>query len=186
MARTCTFADLTRWFPWISYLTNKVRLVDLPGYFQRKCQRRTRNRTEYVSGSSSREKHGGARCCRQANTNHRHGRETRARKRLRTSSLADIARVRRATGNLYYYFKTKDAIGEASSKKCPSSPRPRAPGSGAEPRETVVAFIQATIDSRVGKRSGCQVGSPVRSWTQSQARWRWGAGDTVSTISSQV
>jgi AcrR family transcriptional regulator len=79
------------------------------------------------------------------------------------TSLADIARESGVPlGNLYYYFKTKDAIGEALVEKM-STMAASARAAWEEqpdPRERIVAFIQATIDSRDAvARSGCQVGS---------------------------
>jgi TetR/AcrR family transcriptional regulator, transcriptional repressor for nem operon len=79
------------------------------------------------------------------------------------TSLADIARDSDvALGNLYYYFKTKEAIGEALlEKKAAETAAARASwDADLEPRERIVAFIQATIDSRDSvARSGCPVGS---------------------------
>lgn len=79
------------------------------------------------------------------------------------TSLADIARESGVPlGNLYYYFKTKDAIGEALVEKMSSAAglaRARWEAE-LEPRERIVAFIQAASDSRESvARSGCPVGS---------------------------
>ncbi len=79
------------------------------------------------------------------------------------TSLADIARESGVPlGNLYYYFKTKDAIGEALiEKRAALHAAIRAEWDAElEPRERIEAFIQAAIDSRDSTvRSGCPVGS---------------------------
>jgi AcrR family transcriptional regulator len=79
------------------------------------------------------------------------------------TSLADIARESGVPlGNLYYYFKTKDAIGEALVERmAATTAEARAMWEAElEPRERIVAFIQSTIDSRESvAHSGCQVGS---------------------------
>jgi AcrR family transcriptional regulator len=79
------------------------------------------------------------------------------------TSLADVARESGVPlGNLYYYFKTKDAIGEALiEKKSAVAAAARAKWDAElEPRERIVAFIQATVDNREAvARSGCEVGS---------------------------
>jgi AcrR family transcriptional regulator len=79
------------------------------------------------------------------------------------TSLADIARESGVPlGNLYYYFKTKDAIGEALIEKMAGlhDAIREAWDRELEPRERILAFIQASIDSRDSvARSGCPVGS---------------------------
>lgn len=79
------------------------------------------------------------------------------------TSLADIARESAVPlGNLYYYFKTKDAIGEALlENKSATHAAIRASWEAAfEPRQRIEAFIQASIDSRDSvARSGCAIGS---------------------------
>jgi AcrR family transcriptional regulator len=79
------------------------------------------------------------------------------------TSLADIARESGVPlGNLYYYFKTKDAIAEALIENMSQAQAEvRAMWDAElEPRERLVAFIQATIDTRESvARSGCPVGS---------------------------
>jgi AcrR family transcriptional regulator len=79
------------------------------------------------------------------------------------TSLADIARESGVPlGNLYYYFKTKDAIGEALVERIAvETAAARATWEAElEPRERVLAFIQATIDGRASvARIGCRVGS---------------------------
>jgi TetR/AcrR family transcriptional repressor of nem operon len=79
------------------------------------------------------------------------------------TSLADIARESGVPlGNLYYYFKTKEAIGEALVEQlCDAAQSARTMWNAQlEPRERILAFIQATLETRDSvARSGCQVGS---------------------------
>jgi AcrR family transcriptional regulator len=79
------------------------------------------------------------------------------------TSLADIAQASGVPlGNLYYYFKTKDAIGEALVEKMSvTSAAARAMWDAElEPRERIEAFIRATMDSREDvARHGCPVGT---------------------------
>jgi AcrR family transcriptional regulator len=79
------------------------------------------------------------------------------------TSLADIARESGVPlGNLYYYFKTKDAIGEALiDEKLAETAAARAKWEEEpDPRERLVAFIQATVDTRESvARIGCPMGS---------------------------
>jgi AcrR family transcriptional regulator len=79
------------------------------------------------------------------------------------TSLADIARESGVPlGNLYYYFKTKDAIGEALVEKMSDAAAAARAMWDAElePRERILAFIQATLESRESvARSGCELGS---------------------------
>jgi AcrR family transcriptional regulator len=78
------------------------------------------------------------------------------------TSLADIARASCVPlGNLYYYFKTKDEIGEALvERKAAAAAAARAAWEAElEPRDRILAFVQATIDARqTVARSGCAVG----------------------------
>jgi TetR/AcrR family transcriptional regulator, transcriptional repressor for nem operon len=82
---------------------------------------------------------------------------------LGPTSLADIARESGVPlGNLYYYFKTKDAIGEALVERISTATAAARATWDAElePRERIVAFVQATIDDREGvARHGCRVGA---------------------------
>lgn len=79
------------------------------------------------------------------------------------TSLADIAEMSGVPlGNLYYYFKTKDAIGEALiEKKAEAHAAIRAKWDAElEPKERIEAFIQASIDGRESlARSGCPIGA---------------------------
>jgi TetR/AcrR family transcriptional repressor of nem operon len=79
------------------------------------------------------------------------------------TSLADIARESGVPlGNLYYYFKTKDAIGEALIEKMSAAHGAlRAMWDAAlEPRERIEAFVQAAIDGReTVARRGCSIGT---------------------------
>ena len=79
------------------------------------------------------------------------------------TSLADIAQASGVPlGNLYYYFKTKDAIGEALVEKM-SEPAVEARAkwdAELKPRERIIAFIQRTLDTKESvARHGCPVGS---------------------------
>ena len=79
------------------------------------------------------------------------------------TSLADIARESGVPlGNLYYYFKTKDAIGEALVEEMSAAHAAlRAMWDAAlEPRERIEAFVQAAIDGReTVARRGCSIGT---------------------------
>jgi AcrR family transcriptional regulator len=79
------------------------------------------------------------------------------------TSLADIARESDVPlGNIYYYFKTKDAIGEALVEKRAGAHAEvfAAWEAALEPKARVEAFIQATIESRdVVALSGCPIGT---------------------------
>jgi AcrR family transcriptional regulator len=79
------------------------------------------------------------------------------------TTLADIARESGVPlGNLYYYFKTKDAIGEALIDEISvAHAATRATWDDElEPRERIVAYIDATIENRESlARRGCSIGS---------------------------
>jgi AcrR family transcriptional regulator len=79
------------------------------------------------------------------------------------TSLADIARESGILlGNVYYYFKTKDAIGVALIEKIAGEHAALREkwDRELEPRERIEAFIQMTIERRDAlARSGCPVGS---------------------------
>jgi AcrR family transcriptional regulator len=79
------------------------------------------------------------------------------------TSLADIARDSGVPlGNLYYYFKTKDAIGDALLDKMAATHKTiRATWNEQyEPRERIEAFIHTTIETRESvARSGCKLGT---------------------------
>jgi len=79
------------------------------------------------------------------------------------TSLADIARESGVPlGNLYYYFKSKEAIGEALIDRMSETHAELRARWDAElaPRERIVAYIQATIDNRdVLARRGCSIGT---------------------------
>jgi TetR/AcrR family transcriptional repressor of nem operon len=79
------------------------------------------------------------------------------------TTLADIAeRTRMPLGNLYYYFKTKDAIGRAIVEQ-------RAGDTAAllrewdklpSPKDRLEAFVDMTFDNRnIIVRSGCPIGT---------------------------
>lgn len=79
------------------------------------------------------------------------------------AALADIAAAARVPlGNVYYYFKTKDALGEALVAE--RARRHEALRSTwdehPDPKDRLLAFIDMTVDSRSSlARSGCPVGS---------------------------
>ena len=79
------------------------------------------------------------------------------------TTLADIARDARVPlGNVYYYFKTKDALGAAliQYRLANSHVRREALGQAAGPRERLNDVIDAVIAERSSiARSGCPVGS---------------------------
>jgi AcrR family transcriptional regulator len=80
-----------------------------------------------------------------------------------STSLADIARESGVPlGNLYYYFKTKEAIGEALIEKMAALHDELRQGwdRDLQPRERIEAFIQTAVESRESlARSGCPIGS---------------------------
>ena len=79
------------------------------------------------------------------------------------TALADIAREARIpVGNVYYYFKTKDEIGEAIIERRLERIRKllRDLAALATPRERLIGFVQIKIDERRDlSRSGCPVGT---------------------------
>jgi AcrR family transcriptional regulator len=79
------------------------------------------------------------------------------------TSLADIARDSGIPlGNLYYYFKTKDAIGDALIEQMATHHAALREGweRDLEPRDRIEAFIQATIEGRETlARNGCPMGT---------------------------
>jgi TetR/AcrR family transcriptional regulator, transcriptional repressor for nem operon len=78
-------------------------------------------------------------------------------------SLADIAENADVPlGNVYYYFKTKAAIGEAviARRAAELQSVQEACDAASSPRARLKAFIQITVDSRdILARAGCPVGS---------------------------
>jgi TetR/AcrR family transcriptional repressor of nem operon len=78
-------------------------------------------------------------------------------------ALADIAaRADVPLGNVYYYFKTKAAIGEAViAQRCAEFQQLRERWDEAgSPKERLKAFVQMTLDNREAlARAGCPVGS---------------------------
>jgi AcrR family transcriptional regulator len=77
--------------------------------------------------------------------------------------LADIAQACGVPlGNIYYYFKTKEAIGEALIAKLSAEQAAarQAWEAAADPRARVASFIQATEDQKFGfSQSGCPTGT---------------------------
>jgi AcrR family transcriptional regulator len=79
------------------------------------------------------------------------------------TALADIAREAGVPlGNIYYYFKTKDEIGDAIVERRVSRFRSLLDelDKAASPQERLCAFVQIKIDNRDElARSGCPVGT---------------------------
>ncbi len=79
------------------------------------------------------------------------------------TTLADIAKAARVPlGNMYYYFRSKDALGSALVEKMDGDYRTMLQQweKHADPRARVAAFIQLPIDNcRLLARSGCPIGS---------------------------
>jgi len=79
------------------------------------------------------------------------------------TALSDIAREARIPlGNVYYYFKTKDEIGEAIVERRRERIRKLLEGldAFATPRERLRGFVRIKIDERRDlARSGCPVGT---------------------------
>jgi TetR/AcrR family transcriptional repressor of nem operon len=79
------------------------------------------------------------------------------------TSLADIAQDSGVPlGNVYYYFKTKDALGEALVDRLAGMYESLCARweADADPRVRLEAFIQMTVDNRKTiARSGCPIGT---------------------------
>lgn len=79
------------------------------------------------------------------------------------TTLADISNESAVPlGNLSYYFKTKDAIGEAVVDRlaCAYDALRESWESSPDPRKRLASFIQMTTDNRDAlSRSGCPVGT---------------------------
>ena len=79
------------------------------------------------------------------------------------TTLADIAaRAGVPLGNVYYYFKTKEAIGDALVDRLAGiySDHRESWKEKPDPKERLEAYIQETIDSRNSLAiGGCQIGS---------------------------
>lgn len=79
------------------------------------------------------------------------------------TALADIAKEARVPlGNLYYYFKTKDQIGDAIVERRVSRFRRLLEelDKADSPKERLCGFVQIKINNREGlARSGCPVGT---------------------------
>jgi AcrR family transcriptional regulator len=79
------------------------------------------------------------------------------------TTLADVAELSGVPlGNVYYYFKTKEALGEALIEKLSTTftlARERWEAA-ADPRARIEAFIQSTVEnSKVVAERGCAVGT---------------------------
>jgi AcrR family transcriptional regulator len=79
------------------------------------------------------------------------------------AALADIAKAAKVPpGNVYYYFKTKDAIGDAviGQRLARFHSLLRELDKADSPAERLCAFVQIKIDNRAElARSGCPVGT---------------------------
>jgi AcrR family transcriptional regulator len=79
------------------------------------------------------------------------------------TAIADIAKEARVPlGNVYYYFKTKDEIGDAIVERRVSRFRKllRDLDKADSPKERLCGFVQIKINNREGlARSGCPVGT---------------------------
>ena len=80
-----------------------------------------------------------------------------------TTALADIAKEAKVPlGNIYYYFKTKDEIGDAIVEQRVSRFRGllQELDKAESPQERLCGFVQIKINNREGlARSGCPVGT---------------------------
>jgi AcrR family transcriptional regulator len=85
------------------------------------------------------------------------------RRGFRQTSLADIAKEAEVPlGNVYYYFKTKEEIGEAivETHLAQIGLLERQLDTMASPVERLCAFVQMTFDNRkMLARSGCPIGT---------------------------
>lgn len=79
------------------------------------------------------------------------------------TTLADVANAADVPlGNVYYYFRTKEAIGEALVQRRLDDSRAIRDrwGEEADPRDRLQAFVQMTVGNRRHlARSGCPIGS---------------------------
>jgi len=89
--------------------------------------------------------------------------KTTYRRGFGNASIADIARAARVPlGNVYYYFKTKDEIGDAIiDLRVPRFRKLlREFDKGGSPKERLCAFVQTKIKNRATlARNGCPVGT---------------------------
>jgi len=86
---------------------------------------------------------------------------------FRESSLADIAKAAHVpVGNVYYYFKTKEELGEAVVGAAPgggSSISRRKWARLSSPKERLVAFVDNIQRNKEQfARAGCPFGGPMR------------------------
>lgn len=88
---------------------------------------------------------------------------TAYRKGFGKTALAEIAKQARVPlGNVYYYFRTKDEIGEAIVERRLARLKKllQALDKLASPRERLLGFVQIKVDERKDlARSGCPVGT---------------------------
>ena len=79
------------------------------------------------------------------------------------TTLAEIAQAAQVPlGNVYYYFKTKDAVGQAVVRRRADHYRTlrQTWDSDPDPRARLAAFVEMTIDNRASLADhGCPIGS---------------------------
>jgi len=102
-------------------------------------------------------------------------REIGIRRGFRTTSLADIAEAAKVpVGNVYYYFKTKDEIGEAIVEQRLLELRtlPGTVDQRGSPKERLLACIENTFENRdLLARGGCPIGLCARNCTRRAGLW---------------
>ena len=86
-----------------------------------------------------------------------------SRRGFRQTTIAEIAREAQVPlGNVYYYFKTKDEIGDAVLDRLLSEMRAMLESfeAAGSPKERLCACVDAVVANKTGlSKSGCQVGS---------------------------
>ncbi len=108
---------------------------------------------------------------------------------FRTTSLADIAEAAKVpVGNVYYYFKTKDEIGEAIVEQRLLELRTLQEqwDQRGSPKERLLACIENTFENRdLLARGGCPVFTELLGWIEDQFR-AIGRGDTSRKLATQL
>jgi TetR/AcrR family transcriptional regulator, transcriptional repressor for nem operon len=86
-----------------------------------------------------------------------------SRRGFRQTTIAEIAREAQVPlGNVYYYFKTKDEIGDAVLDRLLSEMRAMLESfeAAGSPKDRLCACVDAVVANKTGlSKSGCQVGS---------------------------
>lgn len=97
------------------------------------------------------------------------------------TTLADVAKVSRvALGNIHYYFRTKEILGEALIAERTEMYRTlREQWQGLPgPKDRLLAFIQMTVDNReLLTRSGCPIGSLCQELSKERGKLATQAAD---------